>query len=76
MIEAQSVIERPLSPDGISKATGGAVSAAAVREFCRRGEAFHPLPHVRVGAKRPAYLIRPSVFAAWWAEEESITCQR
>jgi len=41
--------ERPLTCKQISERTGGAISAEAVRSFCRRGPRNHPLPHVRTG---------------------------
>lgn len=68
------MFEKPVSPRDISGLTGGAVSEEDVRSYCRRGAAFHPLPHIRKGTeKKQRFLIRPSVFEIWWAEEERLT---
>lgn len=64
--------ERPLTCRQISERTGGVISEEAVRSFCHRGPKFHPLPHVRTGAKRQRIHIRWSVFCAWYAEEERL----
>lgn len=71
------MFEKPVTPKGISELTGGMVSDEEVRSYCRRSAAFHPLPHVRKGTgKKQRFLIRPSVFVSWWAEEERLTIER
>ncbi|MEY8460103.1 hypothetical protein AALA69_03115 [Eggerthellaceae bacterium 24-137] len=62
--------EKPLTCKQISERTGGAISAESVRSFCHRGPRNHPLPHVRTGRSGKYIHIRPSVFDAWYEEEE------
>lgn len=63
--------DKPLTPDEISERTKGAISAEAVREFCHRGPAHHPLPHVRIGRSGKHIRVRWSVFTEWYREEEA-----
>ena len=56
-------------PNEISRMYGGTLSAASIRAACHRSDKNHPLPHIKLGAKRPVIKIRPSVFEQWLAEE-------
>lgn len=60
-------MERAMTPAQVARAAN--VPVELIRSACRRGEGFHPLPHVRSGGKRPKVYIRPSDFETWWEEE-------
>lgn len=42
------------------------------RSACKRAKQKHRLPHVKSGASRATVYIRPSVFEAWYEEEETL----
>lgn len=41
-----------------------------IRAACKRGTAFHPLPHIRSGKTRPVFRISMSDWLRWLDEEK------
>ena len=64
--------EMPLTCSEVSGKTGGKGGEETIRAACHRAPQCHPLPHVRIGKKRPVIRIRWSQFVKWYEEEERI----
>ena len=60
--------DRPMTIREISERSG--LPQAWIRAACKRGAAYHPLPHIESGETRPIFRIRMSAFEQWYAEEE------
>lgn len=43
-----------------------------IRAACKRAKAFHPLPHVKTGDKRPVFRIAMSDWLRWLNEEKEL----
>lgn len=53
----------------LAKETG--FSADYIRAACKRGPAFHPLPHIACGEVQPIRRIAMSDFLRWLDEEKT-----
>lgn len=56
------------TPGKLAEATGFPVHF--IRAACKRGEKFHPLPHVKSGKKRPTVRISMNDWIRWINEEK------
>lgn len=56
------------TPAKLAAATG--FPEHQIRAACNRSKAFHPLPHVRSGKKRPVFRIAMSDWLHWLEEEK------
>ena len=60
--------EKFVTVDEVAERSG--ISPEAIRTFCNRGPAHHPLPHIRVGKTQKHIRIRWNTFAEWCSQEE------
>lgn len=71
---SSTLIEDPyLTAKQLAEETGNCIPAEFIRQAFYRGQAYHPLPHIKCGEKRPVRRTRLSTFEKWLEEEEKGT---